>query len=115
MKTTYKQIIKNLVEKEVEDFIEKRIDRYFPFISDDDVELKQDKDFDYPHFKVIVKIDHQKYEINGFVTKYGHSNITSIDYEYDYYETYDDIAKGNKKHKVVTVYGDELKTFNFNK
>lgn len=109
---TYKQIIKNLVSKEVEDFIEKRTG-HFSYVND--VELRQDKDLDYPHFKAIVKIEYQTYEINGLVTKYGRGIITSINYEYDYYETYDDIAKGNKKHKAVSVYGEELKSFNFKK
>lgn len=111
MKTSYKTIIKNIIKLQVREYVENRIDGY---LFEQEITLRnEDKDFQYPRFSSKFKIGYQEYKVIGYVDDYGEAIICSISYEYDYYETYEDIEKRNVKHKCVWVHGDDLKYFTF--
>lgn len=108
MKTSYKTIIKNIIELQVREYVENRIDGY---LFEQEITLRnEDKDFQNPRFSSKFKIAYQEYKVSGYVDDYGEAIICSISYEYDYYE---DIEKRNVKHKDVWVHGDDLKYFTF--
>ena len=111
MKVTFKEIIRNLIEKEVDSFIEKRgID----FVIQDIEIVSATKDFDYPSFKSTFKIDYQEYVLSGYISRYGYVTITSLFYEYDCYTSQENMNNNIITHKSFFIYGKELKEFKFN-
>lgn len=99
MKVTFKEIVRNLIEKEVDSFIEI---------------VSATKDFDYPSFKSTFKIDYQEYVLSGYISRYGYVTITSLFYEYDCYTSQENMNNNIITHKSFFIYGKELKEFKFN-
>lgn len=116
----YKKIIENMVEMEVENFIEKRNDRkYFAYPVEGSLELStEDKNFGHPVFVLQVFVNYRKYEVHGYVDDYGTVVVSSVNFDRDYVkdqERVDWYADENVKHVHEFLYGDKLNEFKFDR
>lgn len=109
-KTTYKAIVRHLVEEQAETYIVKKNGSRY---SIDRVELENGKEF--LSFDVYFKQEWQPYRLHGYIDEYGHAYFCFLEFECDYYETVEDIEKDNRKHRHELLHGEELKAFKFKK
>ena len=114
----YKKIIENMVELEVENYIEKRTEKnVFAYPVSGTLELSvEDKSFGHPTFKVEFMVKYRKYEVHGYVNDLGSVIISSISFDRDYVkdqERLDWYADENVIHKHFFLYGEKMDQFKF--
>lgn len=129
-KTTLPMIVRSLVANKVESFIEKHIseeekkDTGYIYVDSDEVVLEAaTNEFEHPSFSVKVdlgKFHLNHYKITGYVDEYANVVVCSVQFERTYVkknlpEGADWTRKENQEHKTFFIYGEELKTFKFDK
>lgn len=116
----YKKIIENMVEMEVENFIEKKTEgKQFAYTVDDSLKLStEDKNFGHPCFELKVSVSYRTYEVHGYVSEFGSVIISSVNFDRDYVKDQnraDWFSKDNIKHVHEFLYGDKLNEFKFDR
>ncbi len=114
---SYKQIVKNMVEMEVSNFIEKHSENVFPTLIGEVTLSTQNKELGLPTFELEMNVPnktnllHHDYLISGYVSEYGSVVVCSVCFERKIRKN------GEKEFKKIRefIHGEELKTFKFDR
>ena len=110
---TYKTIIHNIIEREVRTFIEAKA-RKFPFIDERKISTRNEKDsvmFTIEDIQVSEGIHYNTYRVSGYINEYGTVRVCSVAFE----RTYCDVNFKNVRKEHFFIFGEDLKTFKFDK
>ena len=109
---SYKSILKNIIEMNVDYFVEEKTGGKI-YCVEQKIELYPgDKNFMYPTFNSFVNIAYQDYKIHGYIDNYGKVNIVSVYYEEKTIVNFDTENERTKTNRIF-VYGDDLNDFKF--
>ena len=108
---TYIQIIKNMVESYLHDYIMNRCE-HWANVSEINLARFDDR---LIAWTAIVKVNHWAYEIHGIMNEYGRIDISSISYDRTRSDSEEWWKPENQYQVHEFLYGDKLEAFAFDK
>ena len=110
---SYKGIVRNMIEREVDHFVYEKADKFADIT---DIIMEKTDTNDYIHFRATAKVDYNEYEIGGVVDEYGHLFIGSVYYEGMRCTEKDEHGEWimeSAKPYTRLIYGEALESFTF--
>lgn len=110
---SYKGIVRNMIEREVDHFIYEKADEFGDIT---DIIMEKTDEGDGIQFKATAKVKYEEYEIGGIVDEDGHVFIGSVYYEglrCTEKDEYGEWIFASAKPYTKLIYGKALDSFKF--